>query len=172
MSEYRTEAKSDAASTAENFLDEIVNALMEDGEASDDLLNDYPSGDSYHHENHPDKDYDLQESAAILDELHRYEETDSGLWEGLEPRRAIEAQAAYTYGNAVYGEFQDLVKEINGDSDIESLLEIKDDIEASEDAEQPPNSPLEHDGTTYTTTDQVRAAVELLVKAIIDSYTV
>lgn len=110
---YREDARADAVSTVENYEDEIVEMLADDGKASDDLLNDYGSGDSYHHESHVDKFYDLTEAAELLDELSDYEETDSGLWQGLEPRRAIAAQAAYTYGNAVYSFFSDLIGEIN-----------------------------------------------------------
>lgn len=110
---YLEDAQSDALSTIENFLDETVEQLREKGEASDDLLNDYSDGDSYHHENHVDKSYTLLESAQILDQLHRYEETDSGLWEGSEPRKAIEIQAAYTYGNAVYNLWRHLIGELN-----------------------------------------------------------
>ena len=60
---------------------------------------------------------DLQEAAALLDELSKHEETDNGLWEGQEPREAIATQAAFTYGNAVYAEWTDLIKQINDDAD-------------------------------------------------------
>lgn len=116
---YREDAASDAAETVHNFEDEILEQLLDKGEASDDLNNDYPNGDAWHHECHVDKDYSLQEAADLLDDLSEHEETDSGLWEGLEPRRAIAAQAAYTYGNAVYSEWRDLIEKINDEaSDI------------------------------------------------------
>jgi uncharacterized membrane-anchored protein YhcB (DUF1043 family) len=95
--DYRAKAESDAWDTLDNFADEMVRQWRESGEISNDMNNDYPNGDSYHHESHTDRDYDLQEAAELLDQLSEYEETDSGLWEGLEPRRAIAAQAAYTY---------------------------------------------------------------------------
>ena len=44
---------------------------------------------------------DLQEAAAILEELARFKETDSGIWQGLEPREAIISQAVSTFTNAV-----------------------------------------------------------------------
>lgn len=110
---YRKAAESDAADTVEEFIDEIVERLVDRGEASNDLLNDYSHGDSYHHERHVDKEYDLKEAAELLDQLDDYEETDSGLWEGRLPRDAVSAQAAYTYGNAVYSMFQDLIKKVN-----------------------------------------------------------
>jgi hypothetical protein len=119
---YRGEARSDAKDTAENFLDEILEQLMDGGKASDDLFNDYPNGDGYHHESHTDRDYNLQDAAQLLDDLSDYEETDYGLWQGLEPRRAIAAQAAYTYRNAVLSFFSDLIKEINEDGDVADIL--------------------------------------------------
>jgi len=99
---YFREALSDAWDCGRNFEDEMIEQWAEGREVSDDLLNDYDSGDSYHHETHVDKDYSLTDAANLLDELAEWEETDSGLWEGVEPRRAIAAQAAYTYGNCVY----------------------------------------------------------------------
>jgi hypothetical protein len=122
MADYRKEARSDARDTADYFAEQIIEQLMESGEASRDLFNDYPDGDAYHHESHVDKDYSLQEAARLLDELSEHEETDSGLWEGLEPRRAIAAQAAYTYGAAVLSLWSDLIDEINGDDEIEAIL--------------------------------------------------
>jgi hypothetical protein len=127
---YRDDARADAVSTVENYQDEIVEALIDSGKAIDDLLNDYGSGDSYHHENHVDKWYDLTDAAKVLDELSDFEETDTGLWQGLEPRRAIGAQAAYTYGNAVYSEFRDLIDTINDnfDAELDQLqTEVRDD---------------------------------------------
>lgn len=128
---YRKEAEEDAKDTVENFIDEIVEMLVDKGEASDDLLNDYPNGDSYHHEHHTDKDYDLRESADLLDQLSDYEEDDEGLWQGLEPRRAIAAQAAYTYGNAVYSDWRDLIEKINDDAAdvLSEFSEKRDELE-------------------------------------------
>ncbi len=133
MSDYRKEARADAVSTVENYEDEIAEKIFDDGEASDDLLNDYGHGDSYHHERHVDKYYDLSDAAEVLDELSDFEETDTGLWEGLAPREAIGAQAAYTYGAAVYSFFQDLIKEVN-DAVTDALSDL-DDKHAEEDEE-------------------------------------
>jgi hypothetical protein len=110
---YLSNAESDAKETVEYFFDTVVESLLDDGKASDDLYNDYPGGDAYHHESHVDKSYSLTEAAELLDELHDSEETDTGLWEGMMPKEAIGVQAAYTYGNAVYSEFRNLIEEIN-----------------------------------------------------------
>jgi len=130
MSSWLDDAKSDANDMARNFLEETLESYMDNsGEASNDLNNDYSGGDSYHHESHVDKSYTLQEAAELLDELDDYEETDEGLWEGQKPRDAISTQAAYTYGNAVYSLWQDIIKEINGDSDLADLLEQYEAVE-------------------------------------------
>ena len=110
---YHKEAESDAASMVQEFEDQIIEQLIDKGEASDDYNNDYDGGDEYHHQSHVDKAYSLLEAANLLDQLDRYEETDSGLWQGLKPREAISAQAAYTYGNAVGDVWRDFIKKIN-----------------------------------------------------------
>jgi chaperonin cofactor prefoldin len=131
--DYTQEAKDDARETAREFIDKICEDYVDEPRGvSDDLLNDYPNGDAWHHENHVDKSYNLQEAAELLDELRQQEETDSGLWEGLAPREAISAQAAHTYGNAVYSEWRDLVKEINDDSDLEDLKEQLEALDSTE----------------------------------------
>lgn len=153
MSSYLSDARSDAQDTANHFFDEILESFMDnDGKASDDLNNDY--SDSYHHENHVDRDYSLTEAAELLDELNEYEETDSGLWHGLEPRRAVCAQAAYTYGNAVYQLFTQLIEEINDDTDLCSLFDEYNSIEDTvqeewDEAEETHNEEVDRDEEEY-----------------------
>ena len=120
---YAAEAESDAKAMVAHFIDEIVDKLLNDGEASDDYDNDYEDGDSYHHETHVDRGYNLTEATDLLDWLSQHEETDSGLWDGLDPRDAICTQAAYTYGNAVTAYWFDFIQKINRDSTIFELLE-------------------------------------------------
>ena len=122
--DYSTEARDDARDTIRNFVSDVVEQLLADGRASDDLNNDYPDGNSWHHESHVDKEYSLLEAAELLDDLSDHIETDSGLWEGLEPRAAISAQAAYTYGQAVYSEWSELIEEINSDDNVEKCYDL------------------------------------------------
>jgi hypothetical protein len=110
---YYDEVVTDAKDMVRYFSDEIVEQIMDSDEASTDLLNDYPHADEYHHQTHVDKDYLLAEAVELLEQLDQYEETDSGLWEGLPPKKVISAMAAYTYGNAVYWKWNELIKEIN-----------------------------------------------------------
>jgi gas vesicle protein len=113
MSDYWEDAQDNARETVEEFIDEIVEQLESNGEASNDLYNDYSGGDAWHHESHVDRWYNLQEAADLLSQLNQYKEDDSGLWEGQEPERAIGTQAAFTYGNAVYDAWRDLIGTIN-----------------------------------------------------------
>jgi hypothetical protein len=63
-------------------------------------------------------------SRRILDRLSEFEETDNGLWEGQDPRAAISTQAAYTYANAVYGEWRDIIEELQGElEEMQGVIE-------------------------------------------------
>jgi len=113
MSNYRTRSQDDARDTVSEFRETIIELMLANGKASDDLYNDYPSGDSYHYESHVSRAYNLLDAATLLDELAYAEETDYGLWEGQDPRQAVSTQAAFTYGNAVMSEWQDFIAELN-----------------------------------------------------------
>jgi len=113
VKDYAASAREDAKETVLEFIDDIVEQLNEVDDVSDDLYNDYPDGDSWHNECHVDKAYSLQEAADLLQQLSDHEEDDYGLWAGLKPVQAISCQAAYTYGNAVYSTWRELIKLIN-----------------------------------------------------------
>lgn len=179
---YLSEAKEDAQSTAENFRDEIIEKFLE-GEVSNDLLNDYSDGDAYHHESHTDKSYDLLESANVLSELDDYEETDSGLWESLGPREAIAAQAAYTYANAVYSMWRDLVEVINEDVELDLLRDNLDEVEdevADELAESESDydndegdyeAPFSEDEEVERRQNEIKAKISARIDALIAAFT-
>jgi len=134
VGEYQKKAMEDADDAIEYFMDEIVEQLIEIGEAETDIQS-RPYPQSYHHESHVDSSYSLLEAANLLDDLSDYEETDEGLWDGQMPRQAISIQAAFTYGNAVASMFSDEMETVNGDcgerarelgerrSEIEELLD-------------------------------------------------
>jgi hypothetical protein len=96
------------------FIHEIIEQLMENGEASDDYNNDYRNGDGIFHEAIVDRDYSTEEAIELLNDLRECEETDSWLWKGQPWDRALATIAAFTYGNAVYDEWTKLIEEING----------------------------------------------------------
>lgn len=119
--DYQEMARESAKDMAKEFLDEIVENMLDTKDTSANY-GDYSGGDSYHHESNVDRDYSLVEAANLLEQLWRHEEDDSGLWQGLEPVRAVRAQAAYTYGNAVAAYFRELIEELNGDEELGKLL--------------------------------------------------
>jgi len=138
--DYQIKALEDARETISEFREEILEQLNDTGKASDDLLNDYGTGDSYHHESHVDRCYDLTDAAELIDQLYEHEETDSGLWEGQRPKEAIGTCAAYTYGSAVYSNWADLIKEINDEAeaiinDYDEKIDIAEASEEDEDME-------------------------------------
>ncbi len=97
----------------EYFIDEIVQAIVDGGEASSDIYYDYDNGDGIFHEVITDRYYHQSDAIDLIDELYEYEEEDTGIWEGLDWSGMIQAKAAYTYGNAVMSEWNDIIEEIN-----------------------------------------------------------
>lgn len=119
---YNLDALNDAIDMAQEFAQQIADALIETGDV-------YPLDldglDEFHHESHVDKAYSLLEAATILDQVEN--ETDWGLWQGLEPREAISAQAAYSYGNAVLERFDEIVAGLQTDDRVRKILDAEDD---------------------------------------------
>lgn len=136
MGKFSHEAREDAIDTVLFFREEIAEKILQDGEASSDLYNDYDDGDRYHHETHVDRDYRLLEAAQLIDELSEHLETDYGLWEGLEPRKAIACQAAFTYGNAVLAEWHRLIEMINFLPEILGVIDEWEELEYTEQVEK------------------------------------
>ena len=112
----------------DNFIPEIVDLIMDEGEASSDINNDYANGDGIFHETIVDTDYDAEEAIELLHELSAFEEDDSGLWEGKDWEDILRIKAAYTFGNAVSDEFETLISTIN---EIDLDEAIKEAVRAS-----------------------------------------
>lgn len=175
MSDYRSQAESDAQDTVSEFSEQIVEQLLENGEASDDLLSDYPNGDAYHHESHVDKWYSLGDAADLIDELSEFEETDSGLWEGQQPKEAIGTCAAFTYGNAVYSEWHDLIEKINEEADTvidDYDDQIADAEKALEEAQEAEDDDEDYDGPTVDDAEerieQLKAEKKAELEALVE----
>lgn len=126
---YRDEAEDDAKELIQDyFLDEIIQQLIDDGEASDDYNNNYDNGDGIFHENVVDRYYDPEDALKLINQLRDYEEDDSGLWEGQDYEKILGTKAAYTYGNVVYHYWAGFIEEIN-EIDLEELdIEIANTI--------------------------------------------
>jgi len=120
--------KADAQDIISDYIEEIAKMLIDDGEASTDLYNDYSDMDSRISES---DDYWRRPEEAIetIDELSEFEEEDSGLWEGCRDYREIlSAIAHYTYTNALYAEIESMIKSINDTLDSDAITEIEDQI--------------------------------------------
>lgn len=98
---YSIQADDDAKDLITNFMDEIIDQLIIQGEAS------------VVYNNEVDRGYSEKDAVELIDELSDYEEIDSGLWEGEDLRGILSAKAAFTYGNAVYDKWHALIDEIN-----------------------------------------------------------
>lgn len=120
--------KADAQDIISNYIEEIAKMLIDDGEASTDLYNDYRNmdaniseSDSYGH--------NPSDAIEIIDELSEFEEEDSGLWEGCSDYSEIlNAIAHYTYTNAVYHEIESMIESINDTIDSDTITKIEDQI--------------------------------------------
>ena len=129
ITDYRQEAEDDAAMLiTDYFMDEIIDQLIDSDEASADINNDYDNGDGIFHEVITDRSYHLTDAAELLSQLYGNAEEDTGLWEGeTNVDRIAEIQAAYTYGNAVWDEFDTLIMNINSldidDIKLETAIE-------------------------------------------------
>jgi hypothetical protein len=127
--DYQQEAEDDAAMLiTDYFMDEIIDQLIDKGEASANINNDYDNGDGIFHEVITDRSYHLTDAAELLSQLYGNAEEDTGLWEGeTNVDRIAEIQAAYTYGNAVWDEFNTLIMNINSldidDIKLETAIE-------------------------------------------------
>ena len=108
------------------FIDEIVQAIVDGEEVSSDMYNDYDNGDGIFHEVITDREYHRSDAINLLDELYKYEEEDTGLWEGSDWDGVMQAKAAYTYGNAVMSEWDRIIEYINSiDFDEKTEDEIR-----------------------------------------------
>src|SRR5690606_5710707 len=103
-------------SEAKTFVDEYEEDLMSRIKDGDTDIHEFVH--DYRLHEWVDNDFiyvDLIDSAEILEQSDNVE-TDSGLWEGQEPREAIKTQAFFTYRNDLGYVIMDK---------IESLLQLK-----------------------------------------------
>lgn len=119
-SDYLDQSKTEAVDCLKQFANEIADHLINRGEV---YLYDIDGFDEYHHETHVNRAYNLLEAAILLTELKVFEETDHGLWENLPLETMLDAKAAYTYGNAVFSAMDDILTDLQEDSEIDTLLE-------------------------------------------------
>ena len=120
--------KADAQDIISNYIEEIAKMLIDDGEASTDLYNDYNNMDSRISES---DDYwrSPEEAIETIDELSEFEEEDGGLWNrSSDYRDILSAKAHYTYTNALYHEIESMIESINDIIDSDTITEIEEEI--------------------------------------------
>jgi len=118
----------DAKEILSNYIEEIAEMLIDNGEASTDLYNDYPSMDERVSES---DDYNRNPTDAIevIEDLSEFEEEDSGLWEGSTSYSDILSTIAhYTYTNALYHEIESMIENTNDTLDSDAITKIEDQI--------------------------------------------
>lgn len=81
-----------------------------------------------------DSHYSLLEAAQCIEQLDQYEESDYGLWEGVDSfQRAAEICAAFTYRNAVSSFLCENVQNFIDEHDIKEIVEARIEFEDTED---------------------------------------
>jgi len=105
----------------------IVQALKDDADWD---YNDIDDLDQAWHECIVDRGYTIEDAAYIISECHN-EETDSGIWEGLDAGEALSAQAAYSYANDVWFKCEELYNELK--DKMQELIDEKDDDDERDD---------------------------------------
>lgn len=120
--------KADAQDIISNYIEEIAKMLIDDGEASTDLYNDYNNMDSRISES--DAYWRSPEEAIeTIDDLSEFEEEYGGLWDECGNYRDIlNAIAHYTYINALYHEIKSMIENINDTLDSDTITDIEDQI--------------------------------------------
>jgi len=94
-------------------------------------LDEIDSLDRLFHETVVDRDYNLKEALFIITNTEN-EETDEGLWEGLDWRETVSTIAAYSYGNDVWlnaeklynickTRYEDLLDKLCSDQPLDNL---------------------------------------------------
>jgi len=121
VTDWAAEARGTAEVIASEYTDEILEAYIEEGGFRDgrDAIN--SSGlevfrDSAIHEA-CDSSFiygGLVEWAQCIEQLSEHQETDTGLWQGCDAEKTIQAMAFYTFQNAVTDALADILTEIIG----------------------------------------------------------
>jgi hypothetical protein len=133
MVRYDAEVRTEAVDFIDEMLDEFIEAMQNeedyfiDGDIDDRLF-----------ESVTDRAYTLSDATFVIENSSNVEE-DSGLWEGKDPREALETQAAFTFSNDVRSEIEEIYESIKSEYD-EKYSEIYDELGAKhidEDAYDP-----------------------------------
>ena len=111
----------------DQFKDDMITQWRKYEQISDELC-DYEEGENYHIETNL-TNLNRSDVADVLHELDDWEETDSSLWDDLPDKDQDWTKAEWTFANAILGEWEFLVHELN--LELEEL-EIDDEEEDEE----------------------------------------
>jgi len=108
--DYEEDIKKEAISFLEDNLEAVKDGLT-DEQDNLDAIQGHDLRDSFH--GHiVDRSYTPEDAVAVLQNSDN-EETDSGIWEGLDWRDQLSARAAYTFGNDVWFKAEEIFKELS-----------------------------------------------------------
>lgn len=142
---YGNYVQEGARSFVDEHLDEALNEIAEGNTnmsefIDDSRLHEWIDNDFIYH--------DLMDSALILEQSDNVE-TDSGLWEGQEPRDAIKTQAFFTFRTDMYLEIKDIFKDELDEKQAEfekNIEKLEEEIEELKEAmEEKQNEIIEKD---------------------------
>ena len=108
IAETKKKRKADKAYMGgnENVIDEIFDKLYQ-GEDISYKATEYTDGQFIYNDRES-----IKKALDCIDELSAFEETDSGLWEGMKSiEEQINARATYTYANAIYDSAERIIRE-------------------------------------------------------------
>ena len=107
--EYQNDVNTDAFDFLDEIEADIKEAIINGEEDVSEIRCDetgYGYIQDYFHESVIDRSYSIEDAAFVIANCEN-EETDTGIWEGLEMHEAMQACAAYSYGNDVWEEVRD-----------------------------------------------------------------
>ena len=108
IAETKKKRKADKAYMGgnENVIDEIFDKLYQ-GEDINYKATEYADGQFIYNDRES-----IKEALDCINELSAFEETDSGLWEGMKSiEEQVNARATYTYANAIYDSAERIIRE-------------------------------------------------------------
>jgi hypothetical protein len=108
----------------ENLIDEMIEALMNYTELENVFHNNRQHNNTFY-KVQDEINIGQMEALELIQELYKFEETDTGQWDRLSLDAMLNEKAAYTYSNAVYFEIENLLEEIEANINTK---EIQDEI--------------------------------------------
>jgi hypothetical protein len=120
---YMGEVRKEAVDFIGDCFDDVLSAFEND----EDRLFDESGVDDAFWESVIDRSYSLSDAAFVIENSNNVE-SDSGLWDGKDPAEALETQAAFTYGNDVRNEVEEIYEDLKMEFDSKKT-EVYDELE-------------------------------------------